>query len=106
LRFERAEIRETQGGPVIATHGDHEWKTQEGKFSRLDCAASFIGFFEDGLGTGSRRYGPYSHLSCIDGIVFTDHQMFAFFDQQAADWYCYEAGRHFPNLIIQMARQA
>ena len=39
-----------------------------------------------GDGTLGRMYGPYDHLAAVDGVLYTDLQRFAAFDEAASLW--------------------
>ena len=86
LRFDRNLLRPSAGGSPIAVHRDHVWEADGRQFSRLDCGGRVVLYFGELDGTLGRRYGPFDHLAAVDGILYTDLQRFAAFDEAASLW--------------------
>ncbi len=105
LRFEGELLRERPGGPVIAAHEQHQWQVDGERFLRLDCQCRLQVFFERVDGTRSKLYGPYDHISFVDGVAYANHEVFAFVDRSAVDWYCHDDGHHWPLMIVEAAAQ-
>jgi hypothetical protein len=89
-------------GSVVAVHRNHRWELQGIGFSRLDCEARILVSFANGR-EASRPLGAYAHFSCVDGIAYCDHHVFAFVDEKADAWYCYDDGRHWRTLSVTPA---
>lgn len=83
----------------IARYENHLWATEQGRFSRFDIEQSVeVSFASDAA--QSRTFGPYRHLSGVDGILYAEQRVFAFYDEQRKDWYAFEDGRHWPRIIV------
>jgi hypothetical protein len=83
----------------IAVYENHLWATERGRFSRFDIEQSVeVSFASDAA--ESRTFGPYRHVSGVDGIFYAEQRVFAFYDEQRKDWYAFEDGRHWPRIII------
>ena len=83
----------------IAVYENHLWATAQGRFSRFDIEQSVeVSFASEAA--ESRTFGPYRHLSGVDGILYAEQRVFAFYDEQRKDWYAFEDGRHWPRIII------
>jgi hypothetical protein len=83
----------------IAVYENHLWVTEPDRFSRFDIEQSVeVSFASDAA--RSRTFGPYRHLSGVDGILYAEQRVFAFYDEQRKDWYAFEDGRHWQRIII------
>lgn len=102
-RFEGETIRPERDGPVIARHAKHEWRVDESSFLRLECGCRAQLHFERVDGERSRTYGPFESISFIDGVAYTDREIFAFADRSMVDWYCHEDDRHWPLMVLSPA---
>ena len=83
----------------IAVYENHLWVTEPGRFSRFDIEQSVEVSFGSDAAT-SRTFGPYRQLSGVDGILYAEQRVFAFYDEQRKDWYAFEDGRHWRRVII------
>lgn len=103
LRFEGELLREAAGGPVLATHEEHQWVVNGERYTRLECDCSVVVRFARVDGSASATYGPFEHFSCTDGVAYADRQVFAFVDRSVGDWYCHDDGRHWPLMLVEPA---
>ena|SRR5438067_4798129 len=86
----------------IAVYENHLWATDQGRFSRFDIEQPVeVSFASDT--SQSRTFGPYRHLSGVDGVIYAEQHVFAFYDEQQKDWYAFEDGRHWPRIVITPA---
>ena len=99
IHLKNRELRETADGPVLATDTNYRWHTPQGTFSRFDCDARCYAQLSK-TGGKAVRYGPYRSFSSLNGIKFTDHQLFCNYDEQTNDWYGYESGQHWDALCV------
>ena len=100
IRIEDGSIR--IGAAEVAVHESHLWVTDQGRFSRFDIEQAVeVRFASDTQ--QSRTFGPYAHLSGVDGVLYVEQHVFAFYDEQQKDWYAFEDGRHWPRIIITPA---
>jgi len=86
----------------VAVHENHLWATKQGRFSRFDIEQSVEVSFASDAGS-SRPFGPYRHLSGVDGVLYAEQRVFAFYDEQQKDWYAFEDGRHWRCITITPA---
>jgi hypothetical protein len=86
LRFDRNLLRPSAAGTPIAVHRDHSWESEGRKFSRLDCGGRVVVYFGQLDGTLGTMFGPYQHLSAVDGILHADSKRFAAFDEATSLW--------------------
>ena len=93
-------LREAIGGPTFAVHEDHSWHVDGRVFSRVDCDCRVIITLSRVDGKLSKKYGPFDSFSCLDGIAYVDHAVFAFADRAIGDWYCHADGMHWA--IVQV----
>ena len=92
-------LRETPDGPVLATDVNFRWQTGGGAFSRFDCDTRCHALLAKKSGE-EIRYGPYRGFSSLNGLKFTDHQIFCIYDEETRDWYGYESGQHWDTLRV------
>ena len=86
----------------VAVHENHLWATKQGRFSRFDIEQSVEVSFASDAGS-SRPFGPYRHLSGVDGVLYAEQRVLAFYDEQQKDWYAFEDGRHWRCITITPA---
>jgi hypothetical protein len=106
IRLEGEVMREVPGGPVIAKHADHAWIVDGERYTRLDCDCRVKVHFERVDGTKSKKFGPFSNFSFVDGIAYADREVFAFADRAMVDWYCHADDHHWPLMIIDPEPEA
>jgi hypothetical protein len=97
--FERATVREREGGPVIATHLPHCWSVEGEEFLRLDFEPAVMVTWEGFPGAPSTT----GQLHCVNGVAYIDRRMFAFVDRERGDWYLLREGHHHPVLRLHTA---
>lgn len=102
LRFEGEVLRETPEGPLIAKHESNVWQVEGEPYGRLECTSRLLAHFEHGA-ERSPVYGPYATLSFVDGVAYADHEIFAFIDRSAGDWYSHPDERHWQLMIVEGA---
>jgi hypothetical protein len=100
IRIDAEVIRDHKESTLIAMHREHQWDVQGERYFRLDCTTRVRIHFERLPGARSRSFGPYRSFSAIDGITYADNRVFAFIDQKAGDWFCYDDGKHWPLMIV------
>jgi len=103
LRFEGEVIRAEPGGPVLARHEHNEWNVNGERYPRLQCDCRASIRLERLDGSQSQTFGPYGCVTFIDGVAYSDHQIFAFVDRSIGDWYCHEDERHWTIMVIPPA---
>ena len=86
LRFDRNLLRPSAGGSPIAVHSDHSWEAEGQKYARLECTGRVLLYFAELDGTLGPMYGPYQHLSAVNGILYADQERFAEFDKATNLW--------------------
>jgi hypothetical protein len=89
----------------LAVLQNHLWVTEHGRFSRFDIEQPVVVRFAADAAQ-SRSYGPYRHLSGVDGVIYAEQRVFAFYDEQQQDWYAFEDARHWPRIVIVPAANA
>ena len=90
-------------GPQAAEN--HRWVTDQGRFSRFDIEQPVEVSFASAT-RQSRTFGPYDHLSAVDGVLYAEQHVFAFYDEQQKDWYAFEDGRHWRASSSRRLKQA
>jgi hypothetical protein len=53
----------------------------------------------------SRRAGPFSTLSAVDGVLYGDNRIIAFWDSQLNDWYSFDFDQHSRRILVSPYRQ-
>jgi hypothetical protein len=86
----------------VAVYQSHLWTTDQGRFSRFDIEQPVEVTFGSSAAS-SRAFGPYRHLSGVDGVIYAEQRVFAFYDEQQKDWYAFEDGRHWRHIVITPA---
>lgn len=97
-------LREESGGKTIAVHEDHYWQVGGQRWGRFDCDCPVLIHALRVDGRRTQSYGPFQNLSARDGILFTNHDIFAFADRTLGDWYCHEDGVHWAMFIVETHR--
>jgi len=103
VRFEGEVIRAEPGGPPVAKHEHHEWLADGAPYSRLQIDCRVTVCFERVDGARSKRFGPYTGMSFIDGVAYVEHHIFAFVDRSVRDWYCHEDEQHWQLMLVEPA---
>ena len=93
-------LREFHDGPVIARDDNYRWYVEGGQFSRFDCDTECNVTLARDRDKASKTYGPYPGFSGLDGLKFVDHQLFCLYDETMKDWYGYQSGEHWDDLIV------
>jgi hypothetical protein len=103
VRFEGEVMRAEPGGAPIAKHERHDWLVDGVPYSRLQIDCRVTVCFERVDGSRSKRFGPYTCMSFIDGVAYVEHEIFAFVDRSIRDWYCHEDEHHWPLMLVEPA---
>src|SRR5437868_4553783 len=83
FRLDGEELRELQGGPVLARHEGRHWNVRGEAYLRLDYEGPLTITFEHSqIGRLSRRLGPFVHLSSVDGVTYVNHEVFCHFNHE------------------------
>lgn len=101
--FEGETIRTRPGGEALAVHRSHAWEVDGRRFVRMDCSAPVEVRFLAADGARSQTFGPFVHLSCVDGVCYVDREVFAVVDRGHDDWYSIAAERHWPVMVVTPA---
>ena len=101
LRFDRNLLRPSAAGTPIAVHRAHSWESEGRTFTRLDCAGRVLIYFAQLDGTLGAMYGPFEHLSAVDGILYADRERFASFDETSALWAIEHTALRCPVLVAR-----
>ena len=101
LRFDGEEMREVEGGPLLARHEGHSWRVSGELFLRLDCPGPLILRFFGGPGGSSGPYGPFMHFSSVDGIGYADHHVSCQIDVETKRWHLRKDHTEWSTLIVE-----
>lgn len=104
--IDRESLRDGADGPVLARHRHHQWEIDGQSYYRLDCTARVRVSFTGGKAPPPREFGPFNRFSAVDGLAYTDDKVFAVLDEKVSAWFCYDAGNHWPTMVISEARRA
>lgn len=89
---------------ILARHRDHQWHCPDGsRYSRLECNSPCSVWFEDPEDPATkytRKAGPFSAFSSVDGVAYGDHRILAFCDSELNDWYSFDFGRHWRCMVV------
>src|SRR3954451_15724495 len=77
LRFDRNLLRPSAVGAPIAEHRDHAWHIDGKSYTRLDCGGAVLLYYCNVDGMLGPVYGPFEHLSAVDGVLYADRECFA-----------------------------
>jgi hypothetical protein len=103
LRFE-GEVLIAQPGGIIARHAEHTWHlTSGGTYIRLECNVPVVIRFYSDKKRQSRPLGPFKDFSSVNGIAYTNRQVFAFSDLEQKDWYSHELSTHWKGMVVEPA---
>ena len=94
-------LREKIGGSLIAVHEGHHWQVAGARYTRFDCDCGINLHLTRVDGKLSDQHGPFQSFSCMDGVAYADHELFAFADRSIGDWYCHEDGRHWAIIVVE-----
>lgn len=101
LIFDGVDLKD-EDTQLIAHHDDRRWQLVSGaRYSRMECYIPCRLSFESPrvADMQTRKVGPFSTLSAIDGVIYGDHRILAFCDSQLRDWYSFDFGQHYRCLI-------
>jgi hypothetical protein len=101
--FDGETIRARPDGDALAVHRSHAWEVNGGRYVRLDCNLPVCVRFVGENGSSSEKQGPFTHLSCIDGVCYVDREVFAVVDRTQDDWYAISAERHWHAMVLSPA---
>jgi hypothetical protein len=85
-----------------------QWQLPEGtRYTRVEChSACSLWFHSANAADGnSRRAGPFSTLSAVDGVLYGDNRIIAFWDSQLNDWYSFDFDQHSRRILVSPYRQ-
>jgi hypothetical protein len=88
---------------LLATHVAHTWELPNGaRYSRFECYVPCSIWFETPTNADkkSRKAGPFSTLSALDGVMNADHRVLAFCDEELNDWYALDFGQHYQCMVV------
>jgi len=100
VRFEGEVVRIDPGGAIIAEHRVQTWEAQGRRYMRLECRGPLRVYFERASGQRSEAFGPFDNFSCVDGVAYANHEVFAFADRAIGDWYAHPSGQHWPLMVV------
>ena len=103
LSFFGRELRADLEAHPLATHVDHSWLVQGERFSRIDVPGPLMIDLNRPSQHATRRSGPFTAFSCVDGVAYVEGRVFAFVDNEMGDWYCLEDNRHWAYLGLAAA---
>src|SRR5436190_23238397 len=86
LRFDRNLLRPSHAGPPIAEQRDNAWQVEGKSYARLDCTGRVALYFVNLDGTLGPMFGPFEHLSGVDGMLYANREPFATFDKAQGVW--------------------
>jgi hypothetical protein len=86
LRFDRQLLRPSHAGPPVAEHRDGGWLVEGKSYTRVDCSGRIAIYFVNDDGTFGPMYGPFEHVSAVDGVMYANRKPFASFDTTQAVW--------------------
>ena len=101
LRFDGKELREAEGGPLLARHEGDGWDVGGTHFLRLDCEGPLRIRFVDASGAASQPHGPFLHFSSVDDIGYADHQFFCHFHAETKRWLARADYSEWTTLIVE-----
>jgi hypothetical protein len=87
LRFDRAALRPSPAGSPLA--------------ERLDCEGRVMLHFTDAKGSLGQAWGPFEHLSCVNGVIYANRKKFATFDEASGRWTIEPSGLRCPILVAR-----
>lgn len=93
-------LRQLPGNLVLGEYVRHQWRVQDGHFSRYDAVGPCRVHFEDVEGTSSRVFGPYPRMHVADGTMYVENQLFAKFIDETLLWHSFELESYWPSMII------
>ena len=96
-------LREALGGRPLAVHEGHHWHLDGQTFARIDCECRIKVHLTRVDGKLSNQHGPFDSFSCMDGVAYVNHELFAFADRSIGDWYCHADGRHWAIIVVEQA---
>lgn len=106
FRIDGESLRDHRDSPVLATYVEHQWTIDGTAYHRLDCTATIVVRFEGARIPPSQRFGPFARFAVLRGLAYTDGKAFALFDRKVGAWLCYDAGQHWPLMVVAKAPQA
>lgn len=93
-------IHQGPQGNIVAAYRNHFWETRDRHFTRYDCEGSARISFENAAGEQSEAFGAFAHVSCADGVVYADEQIFAKLQEGSVMWHCYPTDTYWPVLVL------
>jgi hypothetical protein len=102
LRFLGVDLWADVDAKPLATFVEHQWTTSAGRFSRIEVPGPVALKLRTGEAL-SKPYGPYKELSAVNGVLYVEARVFAFWDAQQKSWYAFEDGRHWRMMVVRRA---
>lgn len=93
-------LREFADGPILAADNNYRWIVNGARYSRFDCDTQCTVTLARDKDKARKTYGPYPNFSSLNGLKFVDHQLFCVYDETMKDWYGYQSGEHWDELIV------
>jgi hypothetical protein len=99
--FDRNAIRESRGAAPLAEHRDHRWIVGGARYLRVDCEAPIKLHFEHDDGSASKAFGPYRHLSAVNGTIYADREVFATYHEGTRVWCWGPDASGWPQVVVR-----
>ena len=104
IRFEGSRLRADAHEAAIAEHSPAGWVTSAGVFMRLEVADDGL-VIQGGSGAAeSIELGPYRRVSAVDGVLYIEENILAFYDGQNDDWYLFPESKHWRVIRVRSPR--
>jgi hypothetical protein len=101
LRFGRNLLRTSPVGPVLAEHRERSWLVGARRYLRIDCEAQLMLALEHADGARGEVFGPFGHLSSIDGVLYADRRRFAIYHEGTRVWTLDPAGTGWAVMVAR-----
>lgn len=103
IRLTSDGMRADAGEALLAPYRNHQWSVDDLDYFRLDCTGRVMVHFERS-GERSSRYGPFERFSAVNGLAYGDDHVIAFLDVKVNEWLYYDAGYHWPVMVVSDAK--
>ena len=92
-------------GRQIAEHTKGGWLLPDGQvYLRLDCNQPVeVTYSTSGRSHAFSKLSPLQSVSSVDGFLYGNHDILAYYDQQHDDWYSLELAQHWPRIAVAPA---
>ena len=99
FRVERNELRQGPTEILVGEMRGRSWRLAGRPFPTLEANGTLLRFAGHGAPSGAAQ-GPYRELRFVDGSLYGDGQLVAYFDDETYLWRESQTSRSWPSVLL------